>query len=142
LEFLRAVCHYVAMAKERLRLVSQLEARVRERTAELFAANEGLREQAPLLDLTNDTIMVRDLDGLITFWNHGAEQRYGWSREEAMGRHSHELLQTCFPRALAEIGAELVREGHWEGELVHARRDGTRIVVASRWALRRDERGR
>ena len=66
-------------------------------------AEEALREQANLLDLTHDTIFVRDMKDVITYWNRGAEERYGWSSEEAVGRVSHELTQTSFPKPLEEI---------------------------------------
>ena len=103
---------------------------------------ETLREQAALLDLTHDTIFVRDLNDVITYWNRGAEELYGWTRNEAVGKVSHDLTQTVFPSPLDEIMAELTRMGRWEGELVHARRDGTTVVVASRWSLQRDTQGR
>ena len=98
-----------------------------------------LREQANLLDLTHDTVFVRDMSDVITYWNRGAEERYGWTRQEALGKVSHQLMQTIFPVPLEEINAELLRVDHWEGELVHIHRDGTPVVVASRWALRKDE---
>jgi PAS domain S-box-containing protein len=104
-------------------------------------ANEVLREQASLLHLTHDTIFVRDRQNVITYWNRGAEQRYGWTSEEAVGKVSHQLAQTIFPAPLEAIDAELLRTGHWEGELIHTKRDGTQIVVASRWALQRDNSG-
>jgi PAS domain S-box-containing protein len=63
-----------------------------------------------LLDVTQ--LMVRDLDGRIRFWSSGAERLYGWPREEALGRISHRLLLTQFPKPLTEIEAELLREGH------------------------------
>lgn len=133
----------------------EMEAKVIERTADLKQTNEKLnaeiserrrieevlRERASLLDLTHDTIFVRDMNDVITYWNRGAEQRYGWTSEEAVGRVSHEIARTVFPAPLEEITAELTRTGRWEGELVHTRRDGTEVVVASRWALQIDERG-
>ncbi len=105
-------------------------------------ANAALRERARLLDLTHDTIFVRDMNDVISYWNRGAEELYGWSREEAVGKTSHEILKTVFPIPLEEITAELLRTGRWEGEIVHAKRDGTRVNVATRWSVERDQRGR
>ena len=76
----------------------ELELRVQERTQELRGANETLRERANLLDLTHDTVFVRDMNDVITFWNRGAEERYGWSREEAIGQVSHIINQTGISR--------------------------------------------
>ena len=92
-----------------------------------------------LLDLAQ--AMVRDLDGRITHWTQGAERLYGWPREEAVGRVAHELLATEFPMPLDDIQAQLLREGHWHGELRHRTRDGRSIHVVSHWALRRGAPG-
>jgi PAS domain S-box-containing protein len=101
----------------------------------------ALREQAALLELTHDSIIVRDMRGAIQYWNHGAEQQYGWPREEALGKVSHAFLRTDFPKPLHEIEADMLRDGRWEGELAHRTRDGRRIVVHSRQVLRRDAAG-
>ena len=100
-----------------------------------------LQQQAELLNLAHDTIMVHDMDGRITFWNRGAEHTYGWTREEAVGKVSHELLKTRFPHNLMEITAMLLSQGRWDGELTHTTRSGETIIVSSRWALQRDENG-
>ena len=94
-----------------------------------------LHEYDYLFDLVNDSVMTRTIDGKINFWNRPAEQLYGWSKEEAIGKVSHDLLQTQFPKPLAEIKSELVQNGRWEGKLLHATRDGGRVAVESRWAL-------
>jgi two-component system, LuxR family, sensor kinase FixL len=99
------------------------------------------KKDADLLNLTHDSILVRDLDDRIVFWNHGAEETYGWTEKEALGKVADELLQTQFPKPLHDIKAELLLSERWEGELVHRTRDSARIVVASRWALKKDQEG-
>jgi O-methyltransferase len=84
---------------------------------------------------SKNILMTRTIDGKINFWNHGAEQLYGWRKEEAIGKVSHNLLRTEFPEPLEKIDAILLQNGEWEGKLVHATRDGSRIVVESRWVL-------
>jgi PAS domain S-box-containing protein len=105
-------------------------------------AARTLREQASLLDLTHDSIFVRDMNDVITYWNRGAELLYGWPSKEAIGKVSHELLRTVFPAPLEEIKAALLATDRWEGELSHTKQEGTTVTVASRWSLQRDERGR
>ena len=78
-----------------------------------------------LLELAHDAILVREYGtSLIRYWNRGAERLYGWTRAEAIGRTSRELLRTQFPVPFAEVEAELARTGRWEGELVQTRKDG------------------
>jgi PAS domain S-box-containing protein len=106
------------------------------------SAEVRLRDQASLLDLTHDTIFVRGMDDVITYWNRGAADLYGWPTAEAVGKVSHQLMQTSFPAPLEAINAELLGAGRWEGELTHTKRDATRVTVASRWSLQRDREGR
>jgi PAS domain S-box-containing protein len=94
-----------------------------------------IAEQAALLELTQDSVFVIDLEGMVLFWSRGAEAMLGYSKSQAAGAVSHDLLHTDFPRPLAEIREELLRVGHWEGDLVTTAQDGRRIVVSSRWAL-------
>jgi two-component system, LuxR family, sensor kinase FixL len=105
-------------------------------------ANLMLRERARLLDLTHDTVFVRDMKDCITYWNRGAQELYGWNSEQAIGKVTHDLLKTVFPAPIEELSDELLRTGRWEGELVHTKRDGTPVTVASRWSLQRDKRER
>jgi len=85
---------------------------------------------------------VRDLDGGIRFWSAGCQRLYGWSADEALGQSAHELLKTSFPAPWPEVEAALLADGEWYGDLTQSRRDGTRIVVAARKAIRRDATGR
>jgi PAS domain S-box-containing protein len=112
-------------------LANEIEARKRMATL--------LERQAGLLELARDGIVVRDLDGRIQFWNRGAEEMYGWSKELAEGTNKHELLQTRYPQPREEIQRELIETSWWEGELIHTKRDGSTITVSSHWALRRTD---
>ena len=101
-----------------------------------------IQEQAALLNLAHDAIVVRDMDARVLFWNPGAAETYGWSAEEAKNQPIHELLHSRFPQPLEEIEALVREHGKWEGELRHTTRDGRILVVASRWSLQSDEGGR
>jgi PAS domain S-box-containing protein len=117
--------------------------RTKSRKPESYQDSEGTRDLSEpsmpdreyVFDLVNDSIMTRTIEGKINFWNRRAEELYGWRKEEAIGRVSHNLLRTQFPKPLEEIESELVQSGKWEGKLVHTTRDGSLVVVESRWAL-------
>src|SRR6266540_2764537 len=104
----------------------RIEQELREARDKLEIEVAERTQQASLLNLTHDTIFVRDRSDVITYWNRGA----------------HELLQTVFPLPIDEIRAELLRSGRWEGELEKTKGDGSQVAVASRWSLRRDEQER
>lgn len=100
------------------------------------------RQQAAILDRTHDAIFIWELDGPITYWNHGAELLYGYTAEEAVGRFSHELLRTVHPTTSETFEALLRQEGEWTGELRHTTRDGRTVDVLSRHQLLRDDTGK
>jgi PAS domain S-box-containing protein len=112
----------------------ELEQRVQERTAELA-------QQAELISLAHDAIIVRDVEDRITFWSKGAEETYGWTADEAAGKVIHFLLDTQFPHRMEAMKTALFSGGRWDGELVHLKKDGSRITVMSRKVLRRDGNG-
>jgi PAS domain S-box-containing protein len=121
-----------------------LEGEVVSRTADLVERMKQavvLTEQAALLDLAQDAIVVRDMCNRILFWSRGAEIMYGWLNIEVLGRNTYELLKAEFSEPTEYIEATLLRQGLWEGEAIHHRRDGSRVIVASRWALQRDTDG-
>ena len=91
--------------------------------------------------LSHAPVFIRRPSGEIVYWTQGAQELYGFTPEQAIGRRSHDLLKTVFPRSLEQIEAELDREGCWEGLLGHSRADGTRIWTESRWRMRRDGDG-
>jgi PAS domain S-box-containing protein len=112
----------------------ELELRVQERT-------EALRQQADLIELSHEAIIVKDLESRILFWSRGAEEAYGWTKAEAQGNIIHFFLKTRFPVPFDEHMAALTGVGHWEGELIHTRKDGSELTVLSRQVLQRDEAG-
>ena len=112
----------------------------KEAEAAIQHAHEQLREHTAVLEQA--PVLVRDLDSRIVLWTRGAERLYGFSKEEALGRISHELFQTEFPESLTHVEEILSRDGRWEGELVHRKRNGERLVVASQQIIYNDPSGR
>jgi PAS domain S-box-containing protein len=110
-------------------------------SADLSRYADRMREQAQLLDLTHETVMVRDMEGRIQFWNAGAEEMFGWKREEALGKDWRELLESEPLVPWDEVEEVLLGEGRWEGELVVKTRDGRRLNISSRQAVRWGDAG-
>jgi two-component system, cell cycle sensor histidine kinase and response regulator CckA len=106
-------------------------------------AERKIGEQAALLDIATDAILVRDLEHHILFWNKGAEHLYGWKVEEALGRDATALIYKpgeIVPQ-FEQILVTLVKEGQWQGELQQITKNRKTVIVESRWALVRDEAG-
>lgn len=99
-----------------------------------------LREQAALLDIASDAIIMRDLSHKILLWNKSAETIYGWTEEEAINKNAHELLK---PELLSwkkeDIYNKVLQDGSWQGELKKVSKTGKEIIVESRWTLVKDE---
>lgn len=95
-----------------------------------------------LLDLVPDAIFARDASRRIIFWSRGAEATYGFTRQDALGLEPAELLHTEYPIPLEQIEQAVTESGLWQGDLVQHARDGSRLIVESRWAARRDAQGR
>ncbi|HAM52458.1 MAG TPA: hypothetical protein DCP92_17815 [Nitrospiraceae bacterium] len=98
-------------------------------------AEEAIRQQADLVRLSFDAIIVWRVDGAIESWNRGAEELYGFTEGEAIGHKTHELLRTVHPVPWSEINATLKDRGNWEGELRHRTRDGREVIVSARHQL-------
>jgi PAS domain S-box-containing protein len=95
-----------------------------------------LRERADLLELATEAIIVRDMNGILLFWNSGAEALYGWRREEVLGKSIHQVLQTRFPKGISDVENALAQTGKWNGNLTQFTRDGQEVTVACRKALK------
>ncbi|MEG4204136.1 PAS domain S-box protein [Microcoleus sp. Pol7_A1] len=103
---------------------------------------QTLRQTLEILDLASDSIIIRNMDDRIIYWNQGAEKLYGVTKAEVAGEYIHEFLETIFPKPLETLLAEFFEHGSWEGELHHTTRDDRHIIVASRWTLQRDAEGK
>src|SRR5260370_16577719 len=102
-------------------------------------SNGQLIEHARVLDLAN--VLVRNVQDEITLWNEGARRLYGWTKDEAIGKVSHQLLRTEFPVPLQEIKQILFRDGGWDGEVVQYTKAGEQVVSQSHWNLHKDPHG-
>ena len=121
------------LKEQNLRLEQEIQERKR--------SDQKIREQAALLDITTDAIFVQDLENKILYWNKGAERLYGWKAEEAIGKDVEELLYWDSLPQLQHNQNSLIQKGEWQGELPQLTKAGKEIVVATRWALVRDEDG-
>ncbi|MEW6493212.1 MAG: ATP-binding protein, partial [Cyanobacteriota bacterium] len=103
---------------------------------------QKILEQAALLDITTDAIIVRDLSNQIQYWNNGAERVYGWTKEEAIGKNANDLLYRRETLDQLEDSRKSLAEcGSWQSELYQVTKEGKKIIVTSRWTLVRDENG-
>ncbi|MEH1795468.1 PAS domain-containing hybrid sensor histidine kinase/response regulator [Nostoc sp.] len=102
---------------------------------------QKIREQAALLDITTDAMIVQDLHNQILFWNQGAEKMYGWQVQEAEGNNAWELLSQETSPLLSEALKTVLERGMWQGELRKFTKNGDELIIASRWTLMLDAAG-
>lgn len=120
----------------------ELHLRLRNLTKTLQEQNQQIREQAALLDITTDAILVKDLDNRLRFWNKGAEDLYGWKATEAIGKNANQLLYPVETQSqLQNLQESLALSGSWQGELHQVTKEGKEIIVASRWTLMGEQDG-
>lgn len=122
-----------ALQEQNLRLEQEIQEHKR--------SEEKIREQAALLDITTDAILVQDLERQILYWNKGAQRLYGWTAEEAIAKNVIQLLYREPLSALENSYRILAECGSWQGELSQVTKAGKKIIVATRWTLVRDEQG-
>jgi PAS domain S-box-containing protein len=121
------------LQEQNLRLEQEIQERQRK--------EQKIREQAALLDITTDAILVQDLSSKILFCNKGAERLYGWTAEEAIGKNAMRLLYRDALYQLEDNYEILAECGAWQGELRQVTKEGKELIVESRWTLVRDEDG-
>jgi PAS domain S-box-containing protein len=109
--------------------------------AERKRAENQIRAQAELLDLAQDAIAVRGIDGCVQYWNKACERLTGWSAAEAIGKSAVDLVHIA-PSVFDAANRRLMEEGCWMGELKLTTKAGHAFTVMSRWTLVRDEEGR
>jgi PAS domain S-box-containing protein len=106
-------------------------------------AESQISEQARLLELAHDAIVVRDMEDRVLYWNQSAERIFGWQTREAIGRKMNELLPKDEFNALKyEEAKKIVLDtGNWQGEFATQTKTGKGVLLETRWTLVCDEEG-
>ncbi|MEO8436758.1 MAG: PAS domain S-box protein [Pyrinomonadaceae bacterium] len=94
------------------------------------AVEESTGFKGSLLDGVEQSVIATNLDGVVIYWNQFAQQLYGWTAQEAIGRH---IMELTTPEVMAEQALEIMSElrlgKSWTGEFKVRRRDGTTFPV-------------
>lgn len=122
------------------RVVSRVDQQI-DNEIKLNRAEEKLREQAKLIDIANDAIVVRNMEDIVLFMNKAAEQLYGHKKEEAVGRKSIEIFYKDEFIEVVDAENEVISKGEWQGELKQTTKEGETLTVESHQTLIRDETG-
>jgi len=137
INLLKQLATQLAIAIQQSELYQQVQTELKERQR----AEEKIRQQAALLDIATDAILVQSLENQILFWNQGAEHLYGWKAAEVMEQNLYELLYKEPLPQLEVAQKKVVEQGEWQGELHQVTKAGKDIIITSRWSLMRDEQG-
>jgi PAS domain S-box-containing protein len=105
-------------------------------------ADDTMREQATLLDQTQDAIMVRDLEHHVLYWNQAAQKLYGWTYGEVLGKPIQELVLRGKVGHLPAAQSAALKTGFWTGEIKVFNKAGKELTVESRWTLLKDRAGK
>ncbi len=132
-----AVADQMAIAIQQSTLLEQIQIELNERKLR----EQKISEQAALLNVAKDAILVRDLENRIVFWNKGAERLYGWLAHETLGLNANDLLFQGTSPQLQDIYKVVAQRSEWQGELTEVQKDGQKVIVESRWTLVRDFKG-
>jgi PAS domain S-box-containing protein len=112
-----------------------------EERMQYYYAEELIREQAELLEKTRDGIVVTDLSYGIVYWNHGAEQIFGWSAAEAVGQNALVLFGRGLESSVTAMEKYLAAAEEWRGELSVNNKSDAAVLIEIRVTLIRDSNG-
>ncbi|HUI28759.1 MAG TPA: PAS domain S-box protein [Candidatus Acidoferrales bacterium] len=104
-------------------------------------SDEKIREQATLLDKSQDAITLETLDGIITYWNEGATKIFGWKSEDAIGKKLESLMKDKMPQGSSAARNKTLKESEWAGEMTSFNRSGDELILDCRWKLLTDIEG-
>jgi len=86
---------------------------------------------ASIIDSSEDAILSKDLNGIITSWNRGAEHIYGYSAQEVIGKHISFLTPSDRPDEISEILQKIAQgESVEHHESVRVTKDGRQLNVS------------
>lgn len=111
------------------------------KTAAVFstASGAGLPNEwiSDVLDALNDSVILCDAAGTITYWNDASVRIYGWSKDDAVGANIHALLKSQLVGESDNLKKTLALQSRWAGELQQVSRTGAPVFVESQWTLQR-----
>ena len=132
-----------AELRTRVKTVTRLNryGRLLRERAKVEEASQKIHEQAALIDLATDAIVVLDLDGRVRSWNPGAEKVFGTYAKDACGQPLAVLISKGDSTRLDKAFIEAQLAGEWRGDLLAIRPNGDNVIARSHWTLLRHADG-